>query len=98
MPTEQNGALQASAVPARFRLRRYIFEVAALKLWQAAGRLEVTPGHLSNVIAGRDPVSLALAARIERWTNGEIPAVDWVPPPRSRSSLVGAGVDEKELG
>lgn len=45
--------------------------------------LEVSRPHLSNVIAGRERPSLALAARIERLTG--LPCLDWSAAPTTAS-------------
>jgi transcriptional regulator with XRE-family HTH domain len=46
-----------------------------------AERLGVSRSYLSDLLNGNRTPSLELAARIERMTGGEVPAVSWVPAP-----------------
>lgn len=44
-----------------------------------AGRLGISRNHLSSILSGVRLPSLTLAVRIERKTEGAIPAASWVP-------------------
>lgn len=44
-----------------------------------ARRIGVSQSYLSSLISGRKEPSLRIAARIERLSNGAVPAASWVP-------------------
>jgi transcriptional regulator with XRE-family HTH domain len=50
-----------------------------LTLVVLAGRVGVTPSHLSEIERGRNRPSLELAAKLSRITKNEVPLSDFVP-------------------
>lgn len=46
-----------------------------------ADRLEISKSHLSDVLNGNRQPSLDLAVKIERATDGAVPASSWIPVP-----------------
>lgn len=48
-----------------------------------AAQLSITRGYMSELVSGRKVPSLELAFRIERLTDGAVPASCWIPVPES---------------
>ena len=57
---------------------RSLIAFMELRHTDAAEQLGCTRGALTNLLNGERTPGLALAARIERWTKGQVRAIDWV--------------------